>query len=99
MADRLKKAAEIATGIIGLAMISVIVTSRNNSARIIAEVAQAQARMIKIAMGERIVESRNVPRFEELLGAIDDPTMTELFAGLSDTDLDWIENMLKETSE
>ena len=96
MENPLDRAAKYATGIIGLALLAHVVSPRNNSAKIIQEMSRGHAMMIKVMIGERIVEARDVPRFTELLGSVDDPTMTELFAGLSDTDLGWVETMLRE---
>lgn len=90
----MKKLVNFGTAIVGIAILTELVLPRNNTAKIIQEMGQAQSRMIKVMIGERIIENRDVPRFTELLGTIDDPTMTELFAGLTDADLDWVESML-----
>lgn len=92
----MKKMVDLGTAVIGLAILTELILPRNNTAKIIQEMGQAHARMINVMAGERVIEARDVPRFEELLGTVDDPTMTELFAGLSDTDLDWVETMLRE---
>lgn len=93
MSSAIRKAADLGVAVIGLALLSHVVLG-NNSAKIIQEIGQAQSRMIKVMIGERIIESRDVPRFEMLLGDITDEAMTELFAGLSDADLDWVEHHL-----
>jgi hypothetical protein len=88
-----RTAVDIGMGIIGLAMITAIVT-RPNSAQVIQAMNTSFSNSIKVAVGERAVELRDVPRVTRLLGEIDDETMTELFAGLNEADLDWVEAML-----
>lgn len=84
----------IAVGIVGLWTVSRMVSPGRNTAEVVNAVNAGFTKAIKVAIGERYIEERNVPRFLELLGPMDDPTMTELFAGLSETDLDWVEQML-----
>lgn len=88
-----RAAAEFGMGIIGLAAIAMVVTNRNGAAMIQA-VADSHKRMVAIAMGERAVAERDIIRFEQLLGESSDEIITELFAGLNDADLNWIEEML-----
>lgn len=89
----MKNLVELGTALVALAMMGHIVLNPN-SAKLIQEIGEAQKRMIKVALGERIIAARDIPRFETLLGTIDDTTMTELLAGLTEADLDWVSAML-----
>lgn len=97
MGRRFDRTLEIGSAIIGVALISHIVL-RPSSAAIIQATNDSVSRMIKIVAAENIITSRNAPRFEEILGAMDDPTITELLAGLNDADLDWVTEMLRDVS-
>jgi hypothetical protein len=92
-----RRLAELGIGVIGLAIMATVVM-RPNSAALLTATADAHARTIRVMMGESAIAMRNVPRVEKLLGESDDEIITELFAGLSDTDLDWIEQMLRDLS-
>lgn len=88
-----RRLVELAAGVIGLALVTAVVI-RPDTAAIVTAIADSHSRMIRVMMGEKYIEIRDIPRVERLLGEIDDETMTELFAGLDDSDLDWIEQML-----
>lgn len=91
----LRKAEQFVVGVIGIVLVYQLVRPGNQTAKIIEAQGRGFRMMVDVAMGERHVEERNVPRFEALLGDMNDETMTELFAGLSDVDLDWVEEMLR----
>lgn len=97
MGQKFDRTMQIGSAIIGIAMVSRMVL-RPQTPEIITAAAEGFSRMIKVATGETAIERRDVPRFEEVLGAMDDPVMTELFAGLTDTDLDWVVDMLGDVS-
>lgn len=91
-----KKAEDMFIGIVGLWLISRLVMPGNQTAAILNAMNTAISGSIKVAIGEGAIGRRDVARFAEVLGEMNDPMMTELFAGLSDTDLDWAEEMLRD---
>lgn len=88
-----KNAVTFAEAAFALAAISVIVL-RPNGAKIIKEIGDSQARVFRVAFGERIVAARDEAAFATLIETSDAPTISELFAGLSEADLYWVETML-----
>lgn len=81
----------------GLALIRRVVIDPDVTG-IVQAVIDANNRIVKVAIGERIIELRDETRLPEFLAGIDDPIMTELFAGLTDADLVWIEAQLEEAT-
>lgn len=90
----LRRIEQFTFAVAGLAAVYVLVAPGRNTAKIIQAQGDAFSSMVKIMTAERAIEMRDIPRVEKLLGETDDATMTELFAGLPDIDLDWIETML-----
>jgi hypothetical protein len=90
----LRKAEQFAIAVIGIAAIARLVMPGRHTAAIINAQADGLRMMVKVATAERAIAVRDVPRFEHLLGVMDDDTMNELFAGLTDADLDWVQTQL-----
>lgn len=93
--SRMRKVEEFAIAVASLYLISRMVLPGRHTAAVIKAANANFSNMIKVVIAEHAVETRNVPRFEELLGEMDDEVMTELFAGLNETDLDWVESHLR----
>lgn len=91
-----KKAENFAVAAVGVWLIHRLVMPGNQTAVLLNAMNTAFSQSIKVAIGEGAIARRDVPRFAEVLGEMTDPMMTELFAGLSDTDLDWAEEMLRD---
>lgn len=87
-------AGQLATGVIALWLVSRLVSPGNQTAEVIRSMGAGLETMIAVAAAERAIENRDVPRVETLLGTMTDDLMTELFAGLTDADLDWVESHL-----
>ena len=87
-------ASNLVAGIIGLWLVSRLVMPGRQTAAVIQAMGAGFDSMIKVATAERVIADRDIPRVESLLGEMTDDVMTTLFAGLNDTDLDWIESHL-----
>lgn len=99
MKEFVRKIEELATATIGLYLMYRFIAPGNQTAATIQAMGEGFSTMMKVMIAERAVDVRDIPRVEMLLGEMNDETITELFAGLTDIDLDWIETMLAETAE
>lgn len=88
------KLTKFAMGVVGLYMVGRLVLPGRQSAQIIAATGNSFSMAIKAATGETAIRKRE-RRALQLLGDMNDEEMTYLFAGLTDQDLDWIEEQLQ----
>lgn len=93
-ASAIDNALKLATGVIGIYMVARLVLPGNQTAAVINAMGSSFAAMVKVATAENAIAVRDIPRVERLLGEMDNEVMAELFAGLSDADLDWVESHL-----
>ena len=93
MSRRTKQLVELGTAIVGLYWVSQLVMPGRNTAAVIQAATSGFSDMIKVAVGETAIHKRE-RRALQLLGEMSDEEMTYLFAGLTDSDLDWIELQL-----
>lgn len=95
MKRRFQQIENLAVGIVGLVLVSRLVSPRNNAAAIIEAMGSSVNLMVKVATAETAIGKRE-RRSLRLLGEMSDEQMTYLFAGLTDSDLDWVEEMLRD---
>lgn len=91
-----QQAANLAVGVIGIAMVYRIVSPRNNTAAIIDAFNQGMAGMIRVATAEGAIARRSPECWDRMI-ALAEPEQLELYAGLSDNDLDWVIDQLEMT--